>query len=83
MPDRFRMLRLRHCPQRFGFGMRYLNDDLPADVAQRLTALAFVADASELPAKTAECMAWLRDVLRELYALDLTRHLDEGIAREG
>lgn len=30
------VLRMRHCPERFDFGMRYLADDLPAPVYQRL-----------------------------------------------
>ncbi len=29
------LLRIRHCPERFDFGARYLDRDLPADAARR------------------------------------------------
>lgn len=34
------VLRMRHCSERFDFGMRYLRDDLPADVYERVCRLA-------------------------------------------
>src|SRR5262249_49226696 len=34
-----RMLRVRHCPWRHDYGLRYLDTDLPADVAARVLAL--------------------------------------------
>jgi hypothetical protein len=34
------VLRMRHCPDRFDFGMRYLRDDLPSELYQRVSRLA-------------------------------------------
>ena len=34
-----RLLRVEHCPWRHDFGLRYLHEDLPADIANRVTAL--------------------------------------------
>jgi hypothetical protein len=34
------VLRMRHCPERFDFGMRYLRDDLPAEEYERVCWLA-------------------------------------------
>ena len=56
-------LRMRWCPERFGFGMRYLHRDLPPGVADRLTRLAFVSDLDDLRAKAPEAREWLREEL--------------------
>lgn len=41
-------VRLLHCPQKRGFGTRYLERDLPIDVYSRVAALAPVTDLVEL-----------------------------------
>jgi hypothetical protein len=38
------LLRIRHCPDRFDFGLRYLRDDLPAEVWRELEPLALPGD---------------------------------------
>jgi hypothetical protein len=64
------VLRMRYCPTRYNFGLRYASFDLPPDVVTRLEALAFVADADDLRAKHPEAVAWC---LAELSALDATK----------
>lgn len=44
-------LRLPHGPQRRIFGTRYLTRDLPAEVCQRVEALAVVRDLDDLADK--------------------------------
>lgn len=53
------VLRMRCCPERFTFGMRYLDRDLPADVHARLLELAYVRDLDDLRAKAPAARAWL------------------------
>ncbi len=57
-----RLLRVRHCPWRHDYGLRYLDEDLPADVASRLAALVPGADLREL---SAACFAWQDELLAE------------------
>jgi len=42
------ILRMRHCPDRYDFGLRYLDRDLPAELRREIEALAYPRDASEL-----------------------------------
>lgn len=51
-------LRLLHCPQRRGFGMRYLARDLPADIVARMTQLFFVHDLKDLEVKHNDAQDW-------------------------
>ena len=56
-----RLLRVEHCPWRHDFGLRYLHEDLPADIANRVVALLpGAADPAEL---SAACFAWTDDLL--------------------
>lgn len=57
-----RLLRVRHCPWRHDFGLRYLHTDLPADVAERVYAL--VPGAAPLREQSAACFAWIDELLR-------------------
>jgi hypothetical protein len=59
------LLRTVHCPARWDFGLRYL-DDLPDDVAARVEAL--LPERSRLPAQATACFAWQRALLAELLA---------------
>lgn len=61
-------LRLLHCPQRRGFGPRYLARDLPADVCSRLEALAFVRDLPDLELKHAQVRQWFGACIARLQA---------------
>lgn len=56
-------LRMRWCPERFSFGLRYLDRDLPADVVARLRELAFVRDLDDLREKAPIARAWLAEEL--------------------
>jgi predicted nucleotidyltransferase len=42
------LLRMRYCPDRFDYGARYLDRDLPADVHEQLKRLMFCRDLEEL-----------------------------------
>lgn len=57
------ILRMRWCPERYSFGMRYLDRDLPADVLARLKPLAFTTGLDDLRGKAAQARAWLDDEL--------------------
>lgn len=58
-----RLLRVKHCPWRHDFGLRYLHTDLPADVAERLTGL--LPGADDPAALSAACFTWTKELLRE------------------
>lgn len=60
------VLRMRHCPQRFDYGFRYLDRDLPAEARRLVEALCLLADATDLEAKLEQGLARLE---RELDAL--------------
>ena len=51
-------VRLLHCPQRRGFGLRYLARDLPGDAAAAIEALAFVRDLDDLADKHEQARRW-------------------------
>jgi len=58
-----RMLRVRHCPWRHDFGLRYVRADLPPDVADRVEALVPGATSATLEELSARCYAWLDELL--------------------
>jgi hypothetical protein len=60
------LLRMRHCPVRWDFGMRYLDRDLPPTVYNEFRDLVFVRDLEDLEAKLASASAWGTSLLREL-----------------
>ena len=51
-------LRIHHCPHLRGFGLRYLDRDLPADVVARIQQFMFVSDLDDLERKHALAQAW-------------------------
>jgi hypothetical protein len=59
------LLRMRYCPARWDFGMRYLDRDLPPTVYNELRDLVFVRDLDELEAKLARASAWGAALLQE------------------
>jgi predicted nucleotidyltransferase len=63
------LLRIRHCPQRFDYGARYLDRDLPAGLRAQVEGLA-------LPGSLAE-VAEFRERAEELFTATL-RALDEA-----
>lgn len=60
------LLRARHCPDRFDFGMRYLAEDLPAQLHAKLMALAYVSSPADLEAKSEAVRRWIDQLLAEL-----------------
>ncbi|HEY9724228.1 MAG TPA: hypothetical protein V6D47_19665, partial [Oscillatoriaceae cyanobacterium] len=52
------LLRMRDCPLRWDFGMRYLDRDLAPEDYARLRELVFVRDFEDLQRKHAEAAAW-------------------------
>ena len=60
------LLRMRYCPVRWDFGVRYLDRDLPRTVYDQVRDLSFVRDLGDLEAKLAEATAWGTLLLREL-----------------
>jgi hypothetical protein len=60
------LLRIRHCPQRYNFGPRYVEHDLPKDVVDRLRPLFFVRDLDDLRRRREEAEAWGNQLLAEL-----------------
>ena len=59
------LLRMKHCPARWDFGMRYLDRDLPVPVYAELLGLLFVGAASDLPERHATGVAWEERLLEE------------------
>lgn len=60
------LLRIRHCPDRFDYDLKYASVDLPPEVADRLEGLAFAADLEELATAHRRAVAWFDAVLAEL-----------------
>jgi hypothetical protein len=58
-----RLLRAEHCPWRHDFGLRYLRDDLPAELADRVEALVPGATPASLEELSRRCTAWLDELL--------------------
>lgn len=62
------LLRIRHDPARYDFGLRYLMHDLPPAVHAALVALAYVADPDDLAAKHPAAIALFDETLAALDA---------------
>jgi hypothetical protein len=60
-----RMLRVQHCPWRHDFGLRYLREDLPPEVAARLEELVPGVSLVSLEGLSRRCFAWLDELLAE------------------
>ena len=60
------LVRMRHCPVRWDFGVRYLERDLPTEISDRLRELAFVTDREDLEAKFDISTGWGLALLHEL-----------------
>lgn len=59
------MLRMRYCPVRWDFGMRYLSRDLPPDVYDELQDLIFVKEPQLLSIHLENATRWGEDLLEE------------------
>jgi hypothetical protein len=60
------LLRMRYCPARWDFGMRYLQRDLPGPVYDELQELIFVKESVDLVEHLAKAVEWGERLLREL-----------------
>ena len=60
------LLRMRYCPERWDFGLRYLERDLPPTVYQKLRELVFVRDPKELDEHLTKASQWGEVLLSEL-----------------
>lgn len=60
------LLRMRYCPDKYDFGVRYLQRDLPPEVYQQLEPLFFCSDLAELERKQATAVALFRATLSAL-----------------
>jgi hypothetical protein len=58
-----RLLRAEHCPWRHDFGLRYLREDLPPEVANRVEKLVPGASSATLEELSLRCFAWLDELL--------------------
>lgn len=75
------VLRIRYCPWRYDFGMRYLGEDLPPAVHAQVQRLAFVADAQALEGARTRALELIRESLVQLRETDLVGLL-EGACRQ-
>jgi hypothetical protein len=60
------LLRMRYCPARWDFGMRYLQRDLPGPVYDELQDIIFVKESVDLVEHLAKAVEWGERLLREL-----------------
>jgi len=60
------LLRMRYCPHRWDFGMRYLERDLPEPVYEELRRLMFVGESDDIAKFLTKATAWAERLLREL-----------------
>lgn len=58
------LLRMRHHPVHFGFGIRYVHQELPRRVLRRLQPLFFVRDEADLRGKARRAERWLLEEFR-------------------
>lgn len=59
------LLRMRHCPERFDYGPRYLDRDLPAGLAEKIDGWVFVKDTKDLERCRAEAEELFTETLRD------------------
>lgn len=76
LPRLVEVLRMRHCPWRYNFGLRYLQRDLPAEAYEAVKTQLFVGSPSDLMAKKERTLYLFRNTLKELKRLDLAAHLE-------
>ena len=60
------LLRMRHCPVRYDFGLRYLDRDLPPEVRRQAESLLFCSNLEELAEKQATAVALFQATLDDL-----------------
>ena len=60
------LLRMRYCPDRYDFGLRYLDRDLPPEVRRQVESLLFCGSFEELAEKQATAVALFQATLNDL-----------------
>jgi len=60
------LLRMRYCPARWDFGMRYLQRDLPGAVYDELRDIMLVGESDDLAEHLSKAIVWGERLLREL-----------------
>ncbi|MFG0283351.1 MAG: hypothetical protein ACF8R7_02920 [Phycisphaerales bacterium JB039] len=60
------LLRCLHCPDRYDYGLRYLDSDLPADVAAELRELAYVGSLDDLATAHERARAMFREAIERI-----------------
>jgi hypothetical protein len=60
------LLRMRYCPDRYDFGLRYLDRDLPSEIRQQVEPLLFCGSLAELADKQATAVALFQATLNDL-----------------
>lgn len=60
------LVRIKYCSHRWDFGMRYLEQDLPAVVYNELCCLMYIGKPSELPEHLSKAVTWAEQLLQEL-----------------
>jgi len=69
------VLRMRYGPAHYGFGVRYVHQELPAPVVRRFERLAFVKDETDLRRKTRAATRWLESAIEGLDFKSIERKL--------
>jgi predicted nucleotidyltransferase len=62
------ILRMRYCPDRYDYGLRYLDRDLPADVGAEIERLVFPPSVEEVEAYQARAQKLFDETIRALDA---------------
>jgi hypothetical protein len=64
------VLRMKHCPDRYDFGLRYLDRDVPPEVRRRLEELALPSSPAEIETNRARAETMFVECLEELDRAD-------------
>jgi len=60
------LLRMKHRPEHWDFGVRYLHQELPKETAEKLQELCFIRDADDLRNKLDLAIRGIQELLSEL-----------------
>ncbi len=69
------VLRIRYCPLHYNFYSRYIHYELPPDVVERLSRLAFVGNLENLAQNRAEAEAWFWETVESIDLDEVKQHL--------
>ena len=69
------VLRMKHAPARFDFGIRYVYHDLPKQEVERFKDLYLVRDREDLLRKYKEAKAWFDETLMSLDIAEIKKRL--------